>query len=231
MTVLTTLNTSVEQIESDLRHGRTVDEIVSDWQEPKTNVIAVLRAMQARGERMAAAPSKQPAAPVAGARALTSVPHPPTTPAADAGQSGLAVDALVNAAARSTSKRTQALGVKLADLATAVRTRLAEEREQAERAEKERADREAAAAEVERLETQLREARAKLSKRRGGSGTVRKQPDPATRKPLSDRQRAVLAANREKQFGEWPCRNGCGRISTTAAGRSSHERNCTGVAS
>lgn len=228
---LTTLNVSVAQIESDLRAGKTVAEISQDWSEPPANVYAVQRAMQARGDSNghAAASPKPPVAPPVAAGARPAANVSPSAPAV--APVALSVDALVAAAARSTSKRTQALGVKLHDLAAVVRQRLADERATAEREAKERAEREAAAAEVARLEAQLREARAKLSKRRGGSGTVRKQPDSTTRKPLSDRQREVLAANREKAFGEWPCRNGCGRVSTTAAGRSSHERNCTGVAS
>lgn len=105
------------------------------------------------------------------------VPAPPTRPTppvvdgatAAPGSAEPTLDALVTAAARSTSKRTQALGVKLADLASVIRDRLRAERQSAEKAEQERAVREAAAAEVARLEAELREARAKLHpSRRGG---------------------------------------------------------------
>lgn len=211
---LTTLNVSVEQIEADLRAGKTVADIAQDWSEPPANVYAVQRAMQARGDgngRGTASPRPPAAAPVvAGARALTSVPHPPTPPAADAGQSGPAVDALVNAAARSSSKRTQALGVKLADLAAVVRQRLADEREQAERAEKERAEREAAAAEVQRLEAQLAEARAKLRpKRQGGGSPVQRE------KPVA---------------GPFHCSH-CDRPFVYAKAHAKHEAACTRTAS
>lgn len=172
MTAITTLNISVEQIESDLRRGRTVQEIVQDWSEPLSNVLAVKRAMEARGDR-SHAPIKPPApvTPVAGAGARPAASASPDGPAARAAvDSSPSVDALVAAAARSTSKRTQALGVRLADVAKVVRERLAAERAAAEEAEATRREQEQARAEVERLEAQLREARAKLRPVRQGGG-------------------------------------------------------------
>lgn len=66
----------------------------------------------------------------------------------------------------------------------------------------------AARREVERLERQLAEARSKL---RGGSTAPRNRGNRAPEEPV-------------------PCRKGCGRMCNTAAGRVSHERNCTGQA-
>jgi ABC-type Zn uptake system ZnuABC Zn-binding protein ZnuA len=85
----------------------------------------------------------------------------------------LTVDQLVAACARSGSKRTQAIGLKLADLAAKATAELRVERELAEkkRRHKEeiearraavRAEREAARAEVQRLARELAEAKAKL---------------------------------------------------------------------
>lgn len=218
---LPTLNATVEQIEHDLRAGKSVDDVCTEWQEPRSNVIGVLRAMQARGDKPE---SRQPAPPVAGARALTSVPQRPTPPTGVSGQQGLAVDALVNAAARSASKRTQALGVKLADLVADIRKRLVAEREAAERAEAERAEREAAAREVKRLEDALREARARAGMR--GAGIARGNTSPRTAKQI-----AALAAARARAHGEFPCTKGCGKVAATRAGQLAHERHCTGASS
>lgn len=210
-TAIQTLNATVAQIEDALASGQTVEAVARDLQEPRNNVIAVWRAMQARGE------TKTPGTPVPGPRPLTSVQTGPTV-RSDA----LSVDSLVSAAARSTSKRTQALGVKLADLATVIRQRLTEERQAAEKAEREKAEREAAAAEVERLEAALREAKAKARPaRRGGSGSV-SRPENA----------AGGHATAEKYSGTSPCSKGCGRELTNYPGpRSKHEKKCTGAAS
>lgn len=208
---VTTLNVSVEQIESDLQRGQTVQQIAQDWSEPVSNVLAVKRAMEANGHSA----SRTPGAPVPGARPAASVSPMGTAPAA------LSVDALVAAAARSTSKRTQALAVRLADLAKVVRDRLREEREAAEKAEAQKAEREAARAEVERLEAQLRAARAKLSgrpARQGGGSPVQRDAKPVAKtRTVVDQQLA--------------CRKGCGRTSPNPQGRAAHERHCTAVSS
>lgn len=73
----------------------------------------------------------------------------------------LTVDELVRACRRSESKRTQALGPKLAELADRITTALRNERETAEDKARRAAEREAAQAEVKRLEKALAEARAK----------------------------------------------------------------------
>lgn len=214
-TALMTLNVSPEQIETELRAGRSVDDIATEWQEPRSNVLGVLRAMQAKGETIAGA--TVPSRPVVPPRPSPVDPVDPRT---------IAVDALVNAAARSASKRTQALGVRLSDLSKVLRTRLADEREQAEATEAERREREAAAAEVARLEALLAAARVKAGvKRRGGSGSV----EPREKKPLTDAQRERLAKMREAQIGEWPCRKECGQVSKTPSGRAAHERFCGGA--
>jgi DNA-binding transcriptional MerR regulator len=227
--VVQTLNCTVGEIEELLAKGVPVEQIARDLQEPRQNVVAVWdRWRKNNGE---ADPTTAIAKPVVGVARL--VPSTPTMtlPGHRVDPAAITVEALINAAARSASKRTQALGVRLADVAKAVRERLADERRAAEQAEATRREREAAAAEVERLEAQLRAARAKLSGRRAGGGSTPMQRDPEAKKPLSDARRAQLAELRKKQVGEWLCRAGCGRVSTTAAGRSSHERNCTGGAS
>lgn len=155
-----------------------------------------------------------PGAPVPGPQPLAGVSRSST------GQSdALSVDALANAAARSTSKRTQALGAKLADLAIVVRQRLAEERRAAEKAEQNRRERELAAAEVTRLEEALRAAREKIR--------------PQRKHNVSEAGRANIRANAMKgqQAGavESPCRKGCGFVAKSRAGRAGHERHCGGA--
>jgi hypothetical protein len=118
------------------------------------------------------------------------------------------VDALANAAARSPSKRTQALGVRLSDLAAVVRERLAAEREAAERAQKQKAQRDAAAAEVARLEEQLRAAKAKLRPARQGGGSP---------------------VQREEPTGVLTCGKGCGKTFTRPSWQSKHEAKCRGA--
>jgi hypothetical protein len=215
-TTLTTLNISVEQIESDLRRGRTVQEIAQDWSEPAANVLAVKRAMDARTNAPApaagtsapvVAPVRQVPAPTAAATSSTLLGH-------RVDESAITVDAIVAAAARSTSKRTQVLGVKLADLAKVVRERLADERKSAEAAEAKRAEQERAAAEVKRLEAALREARAKLRgpKRQGGVRAMPSRPEKST-----------AAA------GALICGKGCGRMFSRPAWLTKHETTCGGA--
>jgi hypothetical protein len=101
-TTLTTLNISVEQIESDLRRGRTVQEIAQDWSEPAANVLAVKRAMDARTNAPApaagtsapvVAPVRQVPAPTAAATSSTLLGH-------RVDESAITVDAIVAAALR-----------------------------------------------------------------------------------------------------------------------------------
>lgn len=215
MTALVTINATVAEIEDMLKSGQSVEAVARELQEPRNNVIGVWRAMEKRGEvptpqtRPFAVPSPAPG------------PRPTAAPAAPT--SGPSVDALAAAAERSSSKRTQALGAKLRDLAEVVRTRLTEERQAAERAEQEKAEREAAAAEVERLEARLREARAKLRRpsSRGGSRPVSR---PESKPPLSEAKQQQLAVMREKNKNTEPCANGCGYVAGTKAGKKAHER-------
>lgn len=216
MTVEQTLNVTVAQIEDALLGGMTVPDFAREWSEPATNVLAVYRRLQDEGRLPRNTPtqvaSKPPVAPVAGARSLTSVPAGPSV-RSDAPS----VDALVSAAARSTSKRTQALGVKLHDLAEVVRQRLAEEREAAEKEERAKAEREAAAAEVARLEEQLRAAKAKLRpERQGGVSPVQRETKPRSTRGVDLKL---------------PCRLGCDRIFPNAQGRGAHEKRTHGGSS
>lgn len=209
MTVAT-INATVAEVEDQLRSGKSVEAVARELQEPRNNVIAVWRAMEKRGEvptpQTRPFASTTPAAPVAGGRALASVAAQETTAT---GSAPLSVDALANAAARSSSKRTQALGKKLADLARVIRQRLNDERVAAEAAEKARREREAAAAEVVRLKAALEEAKKKA------------KPAPKTG--------AAGRAVAEKYAGTAPCAKGCGRELTTLPGpRGSHEKKCEG---
>lgn len=146
---LVTLNVSVEQIERDLKAGRSVEEIAQDWSEPRANVYAVKRAMDASS----GAPTPAPTPPLHVAR-------PAPVPAdADAG-----LTAMVLEASRSKSARTRALGAKLDKLVEDLQARLSAERADAAEQEAKRAERQAAADEVKRLEAALREARAKLGR-------------------------------------------------------------------
>lgn len=157
MSQLVTMNVSVEQIERDLRAGKSVGEIAQDWSEPPANVYAVQRAMDAA----AAGPP-----PVPPARAASAVHNPPPArvpPTSDAG-----VTALVVQASQSKHARTRNLGAKLDLLVEELCGRLDAEHAEAAQQEAKRKERAAAAAEVARLEEQLRAARAKL----GGRATA-----------------------------------------------------------
>jgi hypothetical protein len=207
-----TLNVTVAQIEDAMLAGQTVPDFAREWSEPPANVLAIFRRLQDEGRIPRNGPAQVATTPKT--RPLASVPMEPTTGTGPA----LSVDALVNAAARSESKRTQALGIKLADLATVVRGRLAEERAAAEKAEHQRAERDAAAAEVARLEEQLRAARAKLRPVRQGG--VRSMPQ---REPQPRSTRGVDL--------KLPCREGCERTFPNAQGRGAHEKRTHGGAS
>lgn len=91
---------------------------------------------------------------------LASVPAPTTKPAVPPAPS---IDELIRACARSDFKRTQALGVKLAQVAEKARAALRAERETAEVKAKRERERTAAVAEIKRLEKALAEARAKAT--------------------------------------------------------------------
>lgn len=213
-----TLNVSVAQIEAALLDGVSVPDFAQQWSEPAANVLAVFRRLQREGRIPTNAPtqvaSRPPTPPASGPRPLASVP---TTPVAASAPS---VEALVAAAGRSESKRTQALGKKLDDLAAVLRQRLTDERFAAEQAAKERAEREAAAAEVARLEAELKAAREKAGlPRRAGATRA-----PREAKPLSDAQRAAQAKAVAAGKNTEPCANGCGYVSATKAGKKAHER-------
>lgn len=167
MTAEQTLNVTVAQIEDALLAGQTVRDFAREWSEPPANVLAIYRRLQregripANGPAQVATPQRTP---------LVGIKTEPTTTGTSAVPT---IDALVNAAARSSSKRTQVLGTKLHDLAGVIRARLAEERVAAEKEERAKAERAAAAAEVQRLERQLAEAKAKLRPARQGGGIPR----------------------------------------------------------
>jgi hypothetical protein len=118
MTQLVTMNVSVAQIEQDLRAGKSIEEIAQDWSEPRANVYAVKRAMDAA----AAAPTVA----VLPSRAPAVAPRP------DADGGGRLVD-LVADAAKSKNARTRNLGAKLDLLVEELDTRL--RAEQADAAE------------------------------------------------------------------------------------------------
>lgn len=214
---LITLNATVAEIENALIEGKSVKDVARDLQEPPNNVYGVYRALVERGEIDVAAQSTGRAG-----SAPRPVPAPSPPPAAPVTGGGAepTIDALINAAVRSTSKRTQALGAKLGELAGVVRQRLRDERAAAEKAQQENAIREAALAEVAALEAKLAEARAKLGKGRGGSG------------PVSSRHSASGHAVAAKYSGTKPCEK-CGKpdLTTLPGPRGAHMKRCTGGAS
>lgn len=173
---LITLNATVAEIEDALLAGKSVKDVARDLAEPPNNVYGVYRDLVRRGEinDQNVTVTKRPDLTVARQQttgvgsASRPVPAPPALAPPVNGSAEPTIDALVNAAARSTSKRTQALGVKLAALATVVRDRLRDERAAAEAKAREAEVRDAAAAEVAALEAKLAEARAKLK----GSGST-----------------------------------------------------------
>ena len=114
----------------------------------------------------------------------------------------VSVAEMVAAAGRSQKVATQRLGERIADLVAQLRGRLVEEYEA-----------KTAAAEVEALERRLREAKAKLRKRPQATKTPTARP-------------SFRAAAGGSVSGEFPCQQGCGYVSKTAAGRGAHERHC-----
>lgn len=158
MTQLVTLNATVAQIEADLRAGKSIEQISQDWSEPRANVFAIKRAMDA-------AESRPPAA-------VTTLPRPAPVPAsADAG-----LLAMVAEGSKSKSARTRALAAKLDKLVEEISERLAAERRDEAEREKKRQEQAAARAEVERLEAALREARAKLGRNAAPGAPSRSKP-------------------------------------------------------
>lgn len=111
-----------------------------------------------------------------------------------------AVDELIRACARSDSKRTQALGVKLADLAEKARAALRTEREAAEAKAARSKEVAAAQAEVKRLEKLLADAKAKAVAA-GASGGARGGPCicPECEQGFSSAQ--ALGAHRSRKHG------------------------------
>lgn len=93
--------------------------------------------------------------------ALRPVPSPAPSASSKSTAPAPTLEELVRACRRSEFKRTQSLGVKLADLAEKVTAALHAERESAEDKAQRAAEREAAQAEVKRLEKALAAARAK----------------------------------------------------------------------
>lgn len=93
--------------------------------------------------------------------ALRPVPSPVTSLGSKNAAPAPTLEELVRACRRSEFKRTQSLGVKLAELAEKVTAALVAERESAEVKAQRAAEREAAQAEVKRLEKALAVARAK----------------------------------------------------------------------
>lgn len=210
-------------IEHLLRQGKSAQWVATNLGEPMPLVMKVLDRLRKEAAQPADADEDDEetpaAAPVAaGARPLASVPR-----ATEPGSAPPSIEALVSAAARSTSKRTKALGQKLEDLARVIRQRLNDERVAAEAAEKTRREREAAAAEVARLEAELRAAREKAKPfNRSRQGV---------QKTMTAKAAAASTANaqRNNERGEFPCRK-CGRVCATIGGRGRHEAACKGDA-
>lgn len=146
-----TLNVSVDQIRSDLRGGKTVDQIAAEWSEPVANVRAVLTQMQREAGRSSSTTPERPLRPV---------PTVAQPPALDLETVRL-ID-LVTEASQSTSSQTRKLGARLDTLAETVAERLSDERATAAERAAAEGQRAEALAEVQRLEDQLREARARL---------------------------------------------------------------------
>lgn len=200
-----TLNASVPQIEAALRAGKTVQQVADEMAEPPNNVYGVLKAVRGRGEDPTSTgpTTATPRAP------LRPVPVPPAPVTPVAGAAEPSVDTLIAAAARSQSKRTQALAVKLTDLATVVRDRLRTERETAERTAREKEERERAQAEFDELQARLAELRPKLRVSRAGSGGTRRAAKPG---------------------GSIACSKGCGKTFRDRRGIAVHEKACAGDA-
>lgn len=130
--------------------------------------------------------------------ALASVPAPTTTkPPAPPAPS---IDELIRACARSEYKRTQSLGVKLAELSEKARAALRSERESAEVKAARSKEIAAAQAEVKRLEAALKAARAKASAA-GAPGGARGGPHicPECDHELANAQ--ALGAHRAHKHG------------------------------
>lgn len=139
-------------------------------------------------------PTAPPAAPAA---VLQFAPTPTPGPGSPAAPS---IDDLIRACARSEYKRTQALGVKLAQTAEKARAALRTELEAAEAKAARSAAVAAARAEVKRLEKALAEAKAKAVAA-GAPGGARGGPIPC---PTCDREFAspqALGAHRSRLHG------------------------------
>lgn len=173
MTVAT-LNVSVDQIRSDLRAGKTVDEIAAEWQEPRANVLGVL--IELRREATSPAPAPAPAQPAA-ARPLQPVPAQEAPPAAVDVATVRVVD-LVGEASRSSRPALRRLGEKLDKLAEDLAEQLTAARVADQEREAKERERLSAIAEVQRLEAALKAARGKLGggKRRTSSTKTADNP-------------------------------------------------------
>lgn len=160
MSQMVTMNVSVAQIEQDLRAGKSVEEISQEWSEPRANVYAVKRAMDAAMVTPAPVPPPRPAiAPAAVAMVLT----------------------LVSEASQSKRARTRTLAAKLDKLVEELQELLTAEKAEADELARKRREREEAAAEVARLEEQLRAARAKLAGKPARTSSTKTADNPSGR--------------------------------------------------
>lgn len=131
----------------------------------------------------------RPPAPVAAPPVLKPVPSPAPS-----------IDELIRACARSEYKRTQGLGVKLAELAEKARAALRTEREAAEAKAARSKEVAAAQAEVKRLEKELAAAKAKAVAA-GGSGGARGGPRPCPECGHEFATGQALGAHRAQKHG------------------------------
>lgn len=115
---LITLNATVAEIEDLLMDGKSVKDVARDLQEPPNNVYGVYRALVERGEiddpdvviprRPDLTVASQTTGRTGSAPRPVPAPSPPTVARTSDGGAEPTIDALVNAAVRSTSKRTEA---------------------------------------------------------------------------------------------------------------------------
>jgi hypothetical protein len=125
---------------------------------------------------------------------------PATRPTATTTSAPPAIDDLVRACARSEYKRTQTLGVKLADIAEKARTALRAEREAAEAKAARSKEVAAAQAEVKRLEMALAEAK-KKAVAAGAPGGARSGPHNCPECDQGFGSAQALGAHRARKHG------------------------------
>lgn len=190
-----------------------VDELTNDSsprlpkREPGDVALAFTSTPPPPTSRPAPRPASSEATRPASAPAGDGPRMPATSPGSGGTQNGVmreppmpTVEELVRACRRSEYKRTQNLGVKLAELADRIVATLREERESSERKALRALEIAAAQAEVKRLEAELAAARAKAVKA-GASGGARLGPTPCPECGAELTSPQALGAHRRHKHG------------------------------